>query len=156
MVYGHDREFGVDQLHHHGIREIRRGDDHAVHAAVEAVLEVGGLPAADGAVDERDVITAVLRLAADPVEHGREKLMREAAVHGVDEEDADVVRAVGLERAGGGVGHVTHLIRHLQNTISCLLADILLAVQGLAHRGDRDIAGFGNILHGNHGCQLLT
>ena len=38
MVYGHHRQVGGDQLQHLRVVEIDAGDDHTVHAAVEAVL----------------------------------------------------------------------------------------------------------------------
>ena len=150
LVDGDHRQLGVDQLRHHGVREIRRGDDHAVDPAIAAVLQVGG-SAASEIVDKGNVVVAALGLAADPVQHRREELVRETAVHGIDEEDAEVVGALGLQRPGCGVGHVAHLLRRAEDAAPGLLPDVELTVERLAHRGDRDTAAMCNVLHGYHG-----
>ena len=81
--------------------------------------------------------------------------MRKAAVHGVDKQDADIVAAVGLESPGGRVCHVAHLICQAEDALARLFADIRLTVEGFADRGRRDTATLCDILHGNHGDQLL-
>ena len=97
-------------------------------------------------VIEGDVVAVLFRLAADAVEHSGKEFMRETAVHGIDEQHADVVAAVGLERAGGGVGHVAQLIRQVKDALARLLADVRLTVERLAHRGSRDTAALCNVL----------
>ena len=140
-------EIGVHQLLQQRIVELHADDRHPVDAPVQRVLQIAPVLVADVGVDEGDVVAAALGLDAEAVERGREILMREAGVLQVDKEDAEVVGPVGLERAGGGVGGVAHLLRALHDALTRRLADVLVPVEGLADGGDRDAAAQRDILH---------
>ena len=155
VVDGHHRQIRLYKLRYHGVQEICRSDYHPVYPAVLAVLEVACLAAADIPVDKGDIIAVLFCLAADTVKHSGEELMRQAAVHGVDEQDADVVAAVCLESAGSGVCHVAQLVRQVKDALTCFIADVRLTVERFADRGRRDTAAPCDVLHGNHGNQLL-
>ncbi len=155
MVDGHHRQLGLYKLDHHRVEEIRRGDHDPVYAAVAAVLQVAGLAAADEIVDKGEIIAVFFRLAADAVEHRGKELVRKAPVHRIDKQHADIVAAVGFERPRAGIGHVAQLIRRAEDPCACLLADIRLAVERLAHRGRRDTAVLCNVFDGYHGTPLL-
>ena len=82
--------------------------------------------------------------------------MGQTAAALIDEQDADVVAAPGLEGPSRGVGQVAHLVRGAPDALPCLLADVLLIVQSFAHRGHGDTAFPGDVFHGNHRNQPLT
>ena len=140
MIDRDDRKIGGNQLDNHRIFKIHRGDHHAVHAAVKAVLQVAALLVPDILVDERDVIASVLRLHPDAVQNGGEKLMREAAASAVHKENADVIASICFQHPCGGVGHITHLCGDTLNPLPRLKADVLLIVQRFAHSGNGNTA----------------
>ena len=74
--------------------------------------------------------------------------MGQTAVLLVHEENADVVG--GLQGPGGGVGHIAHLLGGCTDPASGFGANVRLAVQGLAHRGNGNAAALGNVLHVDH------
>ena len=71
--------------------------------------------------------------------------MRQTAAALVNEQDTDVVAAVGLQGPGGRVGHIAHLVRRLANPVPGLLADVLVFIQGFAYRSDRNAAVCSNV-----------
>ena len=150
MVDGDHRQTGVNQLQHLGVLKVHTGDDRAVYPPVAAVLQISGGPAAHIAVDKGDVVAVGLRLHLEAVQHGGEVLMGQAAAALVHKEHADVVGAVGFQSPGGGVGQVSHLIGDPADALPGLRADVLLAVESLAYRGDRHIAAQRDILHRDH------
>ena len=149
------RDVGKDQLAHRAVKEVGADDRHALDAAGARMLQIAALLSRI-AVDEGDVIAAALGLVAEAVEHRGEVLVHEAAVLEVRKQDAEIVGAVGLERAGDRIGRISHLPRRAQHAFARRLADILLAVEGLAHGGHGNAASAGYVLHGNHRCRLLN
>ena len=149
MVNGDHRQLGIHQLQHLGIGKIHTGDDHPVHTPVAAVLQIGGA-AAHIAVDEGHIVAPALGLHLQAFQHGGEIRMGQTAVLLVHEEDADVVGPVGLQGPGGGVGHIAHLLGGCTDPVSGFGANVRLAVQGLAHRGNGNAAALGNVLHADH------
>ncbi|MPN28065.1 hypothetical protein SDC9_175504 [bioreactor metagenome] len=81
--------------------------------------------------------------------------MREAAAHRVDEQHAQVVRAVRLERQRRGVRPVAELLRDRADHLRGLLADVVVAVERLADRCAGHAAFFGDILDCDHAYRLL-
>ena len=81
--------------------------------------------------------------------------MRKAAVHGVHEQDADVVAALGLQSPCGGVGHIAQLIRDVQDAGAGIFPDVRLTVEGLADRSRRNAAAFRDVLQRYHRNQPL-
>ena len=150
VIDGHDREAGIDQLQHLRIVEIDAGDHHAVDAAILAVLQVRRRFFADVAVDEGNIIAVGLGLNLEALEHGGKILMRKSAAPLVDEQDTDIIGAVRLERAGGGVGHIAKRVSGFADQLPRLLADVRLPGEGLADGRDRNAAGLCDILHRNH------
>ena len=150
VVNGHHRQIRVHQLQDHGVREVRSGDHHAVHASVKTVLKVGAGSFSHAAVDEGDIVPVLLRLFPDPVQDSGEKLVGQSSVHRIHEEDADIVGPVGLQGPGGSIGHIPQLLRFPDDPLPGLFPDILLTAERLAYRSHRDIARFRNIFHGYH------
>ena len=150
VIDGHDREAGIDQLQHLRIVEIDTGDHHAVDAAILAVLQVCRRFFADVTVDEGNIIAVGLGLDLETLEHGGKILMRKSAAPLVDEQDADIIGAVRLERAGGGVGHIAKRVSGFADQLPRLLADVRLPGEGLADRRNRNTAGLRDILHRDH------
>ena len=76
--------------------------------------------------------------------------MRQTAAPPVNKQDADIIGAVRLERAGGGVGHIAKRVSGFADQLPRLLADVRLPGEGLADGRDRNAAGLCDILHRNH------
>ena len=76
--------------------------------------------------------------------------MRQTAAPPVNKQDADVIGAVRLERAGCGIGHIAERVGGLADQLARLLADVRLAGERLADRRDRNAAGLRDILHRDH------
>ena len=150
MVYRDDRDVGGDKLQHLRVVEIDRGNDDAVHAAVKAMLKICRLTAAYILIYKCDIVAVRLGLDLETVEHGGEVFMRKPAALLIDEEYADIIGSVCLERSGGGICHVPQLIRKAAYSLAGLLANIGLTVERLADRRDRHAAALGNFLHRNH------
>ena len=155
VVQADDRKIGVGQLLDHGVEEVRTDDGDAVQAPGPHMLQVAGVRGAHVVADERDVVSAALRLHPKVVEHGGEILMGEPAVGQVREHDPDAVGPVGLQGAGGGVGRIAQLLRHVEDLLLGGLPHVPSPVEGLAHRAYRDAAVKRDIFNGNHGNTSL-
>ena len=73
----------------------------------------------------------------------------------VRKEHTQIVGAVGLQSPGSCVGHVAHFPGDRSDSGTGLLADVRLAVQGLADGGNGHTAALGNVFHGYHDGFLL-
>ena len=145
-----DGQLGIDQLEHLRIVKVDAGNDNAVDPAVLTVLQVSRRLRADVAIDKGDVVAVSLRLDLETFQHRGEILVRQTAAPPVNKQDADIIGAVRLERAGGGVGHIAKRVSGFADQLPRLLADVRLPGEGLADSRDRNAAGLCDILHRNH------
>ena len=145
-----DGQLGIDQLEHLRIVKVDAGNDNAVDPAVLTVLQVSRRLRADVAIDKGDVVAVSLRLDLETFQHRGEILVRQTAAPPVNKQDADIIGAVRLERAGGGVGHIAKRVSGFADQLPRLLADVRLPGEGLADGRDRNAAGLCDILHRNH------
>ena len=99
-----------------------------------------GLDMLKNMVDKGDIIASALGVAFEAVQNSGEILVCQAALLFVHEQDADVVSTVGLHGAGRHVWYIAHPAGRLPNTGAGGFGDIGLAVERLAHGGDRDSA----------------
>ena len=140
MIDGDHRDIAVDHLHHLGVVEVHTGDHHAVHTAVVAVLQVGHRFAAQVAVDKGDIVAQPLHPDFETVQHGGEIFVAQAALAFVHKQNAEVISTVGLHGAGRHVGHIAQPLGCFTDAGPGGIGDIVLAVERLAHGGDRDSA----------------
>ena len=152
VVDGHQRQPAVHQLLHLRVVKIHAGDDHAVQTAVPAVLQIRGGLSAHVVVEEGNVVAVGLRLSLEAFQHSGEVLMCQTAVPLVHKQHTQIIGAVGLQRTGGGVCHIAHLLRGDADPSASILSDILLTVQRLADRGHGYAATLCDVLHGYHRC----
>ena len=141
----------IDQFLYQRVEEIGVDHSHSVKTPVARMLQIARARGPHAAADECDVVAAALGFLTEAVEGGSEVLMHEAAVRQVCEYDPDTVCAVGLQRAGSGVGGVAHFLRSLENTLFRRFSDVAPSVERLAHRAHGYAAVLGNVLQGNHG-----
>ena len=107
--------------------------------------------------DEGDVIAAALGLGFEGLEHGREVVVRQAAVFGV-EEDAQIEGAPDFQPARQRAGAVAQLVGGGAHERARLAGDVGIIVERLAHGGNGQPAGRGQLLdgHGQGGCTTLS
>ncbi len=143
-------DVAVHQLDHGGVREIHRGDDHAVAVAVFGVLIIVHVKGADIPGDEGDIVTASLRLLLYALQYPGEVLVAQPAGGLVHEQDPDVVGPSQLQRPRGGVGQIPHLLGHLADVGGRFRVDVAVAVEGLADGGAGHVASLGDIRDRDH------
>ena len=114
------------------------------------MLKICRLAAAYVLIYKCNIVAMRLGLDLETVEHSGEVFVRKSAALLIDEEYANIIGAVCLERSGGGICHVPQLIRKAAYSLAGLLANIWLTVERLADRRDRHAAALGNFLHRNH------
>ena len=148
VVNGHHRQRAGNQLHHLGIIELGADDAHAVHIPVEAVLQIRHRAAAQMVRDEGDVIAAMLGLGFESLEHGREVIVRQSAVVGI-KEDAQIEGAPTLQSSCQCAGAVAQLLGCGTHERARLLRDVGVIVERLAHSGNGQPAGRGQLLDGH-------
>ncbi len=149
MVHRHHRNIAAYQFQNLGVIEIHAGDNHPVKAPVAAMLQVGhpAQPSRTALVQKCDIIAPGFHRALEAVQHLGEIVMGQAALGLVHKEHAYIVGAVCLKGPGHGIGQISHLLGDSADPLLGLPADVSMVVQRLAHRGHRDSAGYGNVLH---------
>ena len=76
----------------------------------------------------------------ETVQHGGEIFVAQAALAFVHKQNAEVISTVGLHGAGRHVGHIAQPLGCFTDAGPGGIGDIVLAVERLAHGGDRDSA----------------
>ena len=152
VVDGDDGQIAVHQLNDLRRVEIGADDAHTVYIAVSAVLQIGHARPPDVVVDEGDVVPALLPRRLERIQHGGEEAVRQTRAALFLEQNAQVVGAVGCERAGDGVGVIADFTRRALHEFAGFEADVRVVVERLADSGDGQAALCGNILDGHgHG-----
>ena len=125
-------------------RAVRRGEDDAVDLTAAEHGELGPL------------LVRILAGAAEQqavAAHARHRLdagddFHEEGVHQVGDDDAEGVGAAQAEAAGDGVALVAELVHLGEHAGARGLADVVVVVEHLRDRGDRDAELAGDALHG--------
>ena len=155
VIQADDGDIGKDQLLDHRIQKVRADDGHTVQTSGPRMLQIAGVHGAHVVADERDIVSAALRLHPKVVEHGSEVFMHEPAVRQICENDADAVGPIGLQSAGGGVRREAQLLGRVKDLLLRGLAHVPSPVEGFADRTHGDAAVKRDILHGDHGNTSL-
>ena len=106
MVDADQADACTSQFHNLRIREIYAGHKDAIQVAVAAVLKIADGALANGAVEQHQVIALLLHGILEMLQHADKKVMKQAVVVIILQQDADDETAVGLERLGSGVGQI--------------------------------------------------
>ena len=150
VIYRHYRYVARRQLHHVRIAEIYTGEHHAVISPVSAMLQIVHVHRIPVAVDEAYVVALGLCRLLERIQHRCIEVMRKPVPCLISEEYAYVVALVRLQRSGGSIRKISHLLGCLPDTLFGCLSYIAVVIQCLTYRRNRNAHFFRYIFHRDH------